>query len=237
MITAFLCFAAGLLSFISPCVLPLVPGFLAFVSGENVPGRHGRTVFGSILFVCGFSLVFATGALLLSFGHSFISFPPRPLQVASGLLIIFFGLSYIGWVPLLNNVRAFAWKPSRGLAGAPMLGAIFALGWSPCIGPTLGAAMALAAPLGAADARSVIGGVGLIVLYCAGLGLPFVLMATGWARVINVSTFLKRNALWVKRGGGSLLVLVGILVASGKWADLTVMLQISLTDYELPFGL
>ena len=223
-----LALAAGLVSFLSPCVLPLVPGYLSYVTGlsaaevfDEAPRRRGRLVAGALLFVTGFTVVFVSaGVLLGSFGGWLLE-NQEVLQRVLGSLTIVLGLAFIGGLPWLQRDLRLHSKPAVGLAGAPMLGVLFGLGWTPCIGPTLGAVMAL----GIDGGTAVRGGV-LAVAYCLGLGLPFVLTALAFSRAMSAFGWVKRHHMWVMRFGGAMLVTIGVLLVTGAWSELTVAMQV-----------
>ncbi|HZN72367.1 MAG TPA: cytochrome c biogenesis protein CcdA [Micromonosporaceae bacterium] len=207
---------AGLLSFLSPCVLPLVPGYLSYVTGlagADVDSGHrrGRMLVGTLLFVLGFTVVFTlTSVLAAGIGLALLR-NARVVQVVVGLLIIVLGLAFLGLVPGLQR----QWRPrlpDAGLAGAPVFGAVFALGWIPCVSPTLGAVLGLAT-VGGQTGRAVTLG----VAYCLGLGLPFVAFGLGFRRLLGVSAFVRRHNRWVTVVGGVLLVLVGLALVTDVW--------------------
>jgi cytochrome c-type biogenesis protein len=210
---------AGLVSFVSPCVLPLVPGYLSYVTGlagadlDAGTGR-GRVLTGVLLFIAGFTTVFTvTGVLVAGVGQTLLAHA-RAVELAVGLLIVVLGLAFLGFVPGLQREWRLHKLPAAGLAGAPVFGAVFALGWVPCVGPTLGAVLGLAA-VGGEPGRAVT----LTVAYCLGLGLPFLAFGLGFRRLIGVFAALRRNGQWVTRVGGVLLVLVGLALVTGGWAD------------------
>ena len=209
--------AAGLLAFLSPCVLPLVPGYLGYITGASSPDelRRGRTVLGAALFVLGFSLVFlgisvlggTVGVFFLQFGSI--------LERVGGVLIIVLGFVFIGQVTFLQRQLKPSWRPRAGLAGAPLLGAVFAIGWSPCLGPTLVAMTALASYQGDPGRAAIVG-----LFYCLGLGIPFVVVALGFG-------WVGRSVVWVRRHirifnivGGALLIAMGVLMVTGLWGAL-----------------
>ena len=172
---------AGLVSFLSPCVLPLVPGYLAYTTGlsaaevfDDAGRRRGRLVAGALLFVGGFTLVFVSAGVLLGGFGGFLLENQDVLQRWLGGITIVLGLAFIGFLPWMQRDVRLDRKPAVGLAGAPVLGMLFGLGWTPCIGPTLGAVMAL----GLNEGTALRGGI-LAVAYCLGLGLPFVLDGAG----------------------------------------------------------
>jgi cytochrome c-type biogenesis protein len=222
---------AGLVSFLSPCVLPLVPGYLSYVTGltgvDLAERARGRVVAGALLFVLGFTLVFVTAGLLLgSVGTFFLDYE-RPLQRVLGGLTIVLGLAFVGTLPFLQRDLRVHRRPVLGLAGAPMLGVLFGLGWTPCVGPTLGAVLSL----GLNEGTATRGGV-LAVAYCLGLGLPFVATALAFRRAMGAFGWVKRHYVWVVRTGGAMLVLIGVLLVTGIWNDLTVQLQVWVADFQ-----
>ena len=210
---------AGLVSFLSPCVLPLVPGFLGYVSGAA--HLRSRMVIGSLLFVAGFSAVFVslgfvTGlAGTLSYGTAHFW-----LMRVLGVLVIVFGLVMMGNVPILQRTFKTGFSPKLGLAGAPLLGVVFGLGWTPCIGPTLGAVLSLGVA-GQDTGRGVV----LAIAYSLGLGIPFILMAFGVSWAAASVAFVKRHIRVVNIIGGSLLVLIGLLMVTGLWDEINNKLQ------------
>ncbi len=219
---------AGFVSFASPCVLPLVPGFLGYVTGFASSGRRpgrSRAVLGTALFVLGFSAVFVAGfASATAFGLALVEHQ-RLLTRIGGAVVIVLALVFLGFGERVGGQAEFKprWRPAAGLVGAPLLGAIFALGWTPCTGPTLTAIYALT-PFG--DSAGSMGrAVVLAMAYSAGLGLPFVLLAAGWSRAERLSAWLRRHKLGVKRAGGALLLLIGVLLVSGQWEAVTSWLQ------------
>ncbi|WP_369777191.1 cytochrome c biogenesis CcdA family protein [Streptomyces sp. R33] len=219
-IAAPVAFAAGLVSFLSPCVLPLVPGYLSYVTSLSVAdladadgGRRSRMAAGALLFVLGFTAVLVSGGAL--FGHAgrlFVAHQEAVTQVL-GVFTVLMGLSFMGFLPgfAQREFRSHR-RPALGLAGAPLLGAVFAVGWTPCIGPTLAAVQALAWTLMAA--------------YCLGLGLPFIVAALAFRRALGAFGLVKRHYPAVLRLGGGMLVLVGVLLATGVWNDLVYALQL-----------
>jgi cytochrome c-type biogenesis protein len=217
--------AAGVVSFLSPCVLPLVPAYLSYVTGmvglDLAEARRGRLLLGTALFVAGFTAVFVSfGALFGGLGSVLLEYAD-PITRVLGVVTILFGLAFMGVVPFLNRT----WHPQRqpvvGLAGAPMLGVLFGLGWTPCIGPTLGAVQTLAV-----DQASAGRGALLTAVYCVGLGLPFLVVALAFGRTAGAMSFLKRHYLAVMRLGGSMLVLLGVLMVTGWWETLAIRMRV-----------
>jgi cytochrome c-type biogenesis protein len=228
--------AAGLVSFLSPCVLPLVPGYLAYTTGlsasevfDDAGRRRGRLTLGALLFVAGFTVVFVSAGVLLGSFGGFLLDHQNALQRWLGVLTIVMGLAFIGVLPWLQRDLRIEKRPAVGLAGAPLLGAAFGLGWSPCLGPTLGAVMALGLDQGTA----LRGGV-LAVAYCLGLGLPFVLTALAFGRAMTAFGWVKRHYLAVMRTGGAMLVVIGLLLVTGEWDQLVEHLQVWVNGFTVP---
>jgi len=221
-----LIFGAGVLSFLRPCVLPLVPGFLGYVTGlsdESLERRsRGRLVVGALLFVAGFTVVFLIAAAALSaIGVAFREHQSALLRIG-GVVVIVMGLLFLGVGK--SYAAQLGWRPRAGLLGAPLLGAAFAVGWSPCWGPTLGAIQAMAAPI-SAEAGSIGRGLILGAVYSIGLGLPFILMAALWERAGGASAWLRRHRPPIQAFGGLMLIAVGLLMVTGLWENVIVWLQ------------
>ena len=260
---------AGLVSFLSPCVLPLMPGYLSYVTGlagadleggarkgplltppveegplvnaggasgggtgggvgvaeRAAPARttaavKGRVLAGTLLFIAGFTVVFVATAILFSgVGKLFFRYE-RTLEIVIGALVVVLGLGYLGVIPGMQREFRIRWLPSAGLLGAPVLGAVFALSWLPCTGPTLGAVLGMAATEGGTD-RAVV----LAVAYCLGLGIPFVVFGLGFQRLLGVFRAVRRNSRWVTRIGGALLIAIGLALITGGWVNVVIWLQ------------
>ena len=225
---------AGLVSFASPCVLPLVPGFLGYVTGltgESPDERgRGRTVVGALLFVLGFTAVFVLGTVLVTGASSVLVENRTLLMRVGGAIVVVMGLVFVG-IGTQREAKVH-WRPRAGLAGAPVLGAVFALGWAPCTGPTLAAVLVMAT---ATSDPQVGRGVTLAVAYGIGLGLPFLLVAAGLDRAGRASGWLRRHQRGVQVAGGVLLVAVGLLLMTGAWEHLNRWLQAELVSgFEVP---
>ncbi|MBN1094063.1 cytochrome c biogenesis protein CcdA [Blastococcus sp. TML/M2B] len=248
----------GLISFASPCVLPLVPGYLSYVTGLVGSGARpgpagttgagtttaaaggtasggtasggtatatavraddraprGRMVLGAVLFVLGFTAVFV--AITTAFGglgRLLLVHNEVITQVMGGVTVLV-GLGFLGWLPLLQRTKRMTVRPTVGLAGAPLLGVVFGLGWTPCLGPTLAAVQNLAFAEATAGRGALLG-----LAYCLGLGVPFVLVALGARWAVGATTFLRVHAQAVTRIGGAVLVLVGLLLLTGAWTEM-----------------
>ena len=215
---------AGIITFVSPCVLPLVPGYLGFVSA-NV---KSRVVLGTALFVLGFSAVFVTlGVLAGSAGLIFFIREPF-VQLVLGLMVSLFGLAMLGQVGFLQRTIKLP-TPKIGLAGAPLLGVVFAFGWTPCIGPTLSAVLVLAS-----DTGDPVRGAILASVYSLGIGIPFLLMAAGFGFAAKTMNFVKRHIRAINIFGGVTLILLGLLIASGLWLQFTNWLGVVTSGFVLP---
>lgn len=225
---------AGVISFASPCVLPLVPGYLAYVGGVSgtdagTSASRRRVVFGVVLFIAGFTAVFvAMMALAGSVGLWLVEWEGLIIRIM-GLLVIAMGLSFIGMFEVMQRTMRMKVKPRGGLLGAPLLGVVFAVGWTPCLGPTLTTIMALSLQQGSVS-RSVL----LALFYCAGLGLPFILVAFGFGWVAGITNFVQRHIRIVNLSGGILMILIGALMVSGLWTKMMYALQAVIAGYVTP---
>ncbi|MBO2460468.1 cytochrome c biogenesis CcdA family protein [Actinomadura violacea] len=222
---------AGLVSFLSPCVLPLVPGYLSYVTGmtgaDLAEQRRGRLLSGVLLFVAGFTVVFVSyGVAFGGLGRWLLEYQDQITRVL-GIVTIVFGLAFMGLIPGLQRTMKSGRLPSAGLAGAPLLGALFALGWTPCIGPTLGAVQSLAISEASATRGAL-----LSLAYCVGLGVPFVVTAVAYRRALGAFGAVKRHYPLVMRIGGGMLVLIGVLLVSGLWGELNIELKSWISGFE-----
>ncbi|NKZ02644.1 cytochrome c biogenesis CcdA family protein [Actinomadura latina] len=222
---------AGLVSFASPCVLPLVPGYLSYVTGMSgadlAEQRRGRLLAGALLFIAGFSVVFVSYGLVFGgLGRWLLEYQDTITRVL-GVVTIVFGLAFMGFIPGLQRTVKSGRLPAAGLAGAPLLGVLFGLGWTPCIGPTLGAVQSLAITEASAGRGAL-----LSLAYCLGLGLPFVATAIAYRRALGAFGAVKRHYPLVMRIGGGMLVLIGVLLVSGLWGNLTIELKSWISGFE-----
>jgi cytochrome c-type biogenesis protein len=223
---------AGAVSFASPCVLPLVPGYLGYVSGmaDGTAGRSGRrTVAGVVLFVLGFAVVFiAYGAAAGAFGSWLIRWQDVLTRVL-GIIVVLMGLAFVGAFSLLQRTIKLPARPSTGVAGAPLLGMVFGLGWTPCIGPTLAAVLSLSL-----SSQSAARGALLTGFYALGLGVPFILIAFGFTWAAGAVAFLRRHIRAVNLAGGILLIVIGVLMITGLWTAWIYSLQAMIGGTTLP---
>ncbi|HET7387760.1 MAG TPA: cytochrome c biogenesis protein CcdA [Nocardioidaceae bacterium] len=207
---------AGLVSFFSPCVVPLLPGYLSYATGlsgaDLQNARRGRLVLGSLLFVLGFTFVFvALGFVSGALGGWLFDYM-RQITIVLGVITILVGVAFLGFLPWLQRDVRVHRVPAVGLAAAPLLGVLFGLGWTPCIGPTLAAVQTLAVHEGTASRGAI-----LSVAYSLGLGIPFLVAGFAFRRMLGAVGFVRRHQVWVTRLGGLLLIAVGVLLVSGIW--------------------
>jgi cytochrome c-type biogenesis protein len=220
---------AGLVSFFSPCVIPLLPGYLSYATGlsgaDLEHARRGRMLAGAILFVLGFTLVYVLiGWSAGSVGTWLVEWRTQ-LEVLLGVVLILLGLVFAGLVPFLQRDLRVHSVPAVGLGAAPVLGFLFGLGWTPCIGPTLAAIITLEINQGTA-ARGAL----LAAIYCVGLGLPFIVAALAYRRALGAFQLIRRHQQWVTRIGGAMLVLVGLALLTGFWDQAVSWIQLHLVD-------
>ena len=216
---------AGLVSFFSPCVLPLLPGYLSYASGLSATQvaegtRRGRVLAGTALFVLGFAAVFVSGGVLFgTLGTTLMQWRVT-INLVGGVLAILLGLVFAGWVPFAGRTLRLNLRPKVGLAAAPLLGIVFALGWTPCIGPALQVVLTLALN----EATAVRGAV-LALSYALGLGLPFLIAAVALDRFGATTAFVRRHHRALQIGGGLLMITVGVLLLTGWWDVLMAWLR------------
>ena len=242
------CLLAGLVSFASPCVVPLVPGYLSYLAAvvgapeEQDPPRPGaihtqpatrwRVAGSAALFVAGFTTVFVLGTVAVLGMTSTLLTNQLVLQRVGGVLTIVMGLVFVGLIPALQRQVRFSPRQLTTVAGAPVLGAVFALGWTPCLGPTLTGVITVAS---ATQGANVGRGIVLVIAYCLGLGIPFVLLAFGSARAVAGFGWLRRHSRAIQIFGGVLLIMVGAALVSGVWNDFVSWLRDAfVSDVRLP---
>jgi cytochrome c-type biogenesis protein len=229
---------AGAVSFASPCVVPLVPGYLAYLTGlvgaEGGAQRRGRVLGAVGLFVLGFSVVFTASVVTVLGVADRLTLNEITLQRIGGVVTIAMGLVFVGLVPALQRDLRVHPRPGltpRHVLGAPLLGAVFGLGWTPCLGPTLVGVIALAVGTpGGGLARGVL----LVAAYCLGLGVPFLLLALGVRRAVRAVSWLRVRVRKVQLVGGGMLVLVGLMLVTGLWAEFVAVLQEPVRGFEAP---
>jgi cytochrome c-type biogenesis protein len=247
---------AGLVSFLSPCVLPLVPAYLSYVTGLSAadladesprvsdgPGAavsieavrrsgaasRGRVLLGSMLFVAGFSAVFILFGAFFGFAGAHLDAHSTAVDRVAGGVAVVMGAAFMGWLPGFQREVRFHRLPTVGIAGAPFLGVAFGVGWTPCTGPTLAVVQTLAG-VSATAGRGAL----LTTAYCVGLGLPFILAGLGFRRALGAFAVVKRHYALVVRGGGLLLIVVGVLLITGEWTTLSIDLRDALPTYTSP---
>lgn len=228
--------AAGVISFLSPCVLPLVPGYLSFMTGvagaraTGVRTTRSRALLGTLFFIFGFSIVFVSfGALFGGLGQKLLQHQ-QLLQSVMGVIIIILGLGFLGVIPALQRQVRLQHRPTGTLAGAFVLGFVFSIGWTPCIGPTLAAVQGLAL-----QEASAVRGALLSFAYCLGLGVPFIVIGLLMEKSIRAVKVLRSHAQLIMHVGGVFLIVIGLLLVTGFWNDVTIWLRNAVPTWAVPF--
>lgn len=253
LVAMFIALAAGMVSFASPCVLPLVPGYLAYIGGlagideaqtspSGSPGHtqvrvepstarrvRRRLVLGVSLFVLGFSVVFVAFMSLAGSVGGWLLQYRELITAVMGVVVIVMGLVFVGLFRPLQQTRKLSIAPKVGLIGAPLLGAGFAIGWTPCLGPTLIAISSLSLQTGSVARGALLG-----LVYCIGLGVPFILVALGFGWVAQSTAFLRRHIRTINIVGGAVLIIIGVLMVTGLWNQLMLSLQAVMNSYVIP---
>ena len=217
---------AGLVAFFSPCIVPLLPGYVSYATGLGAAdvvagrGRRGRMLAGMLLFVLGFAAVFVATAVLIGGIGGFLLTWKVVITRVMGVVIIGLGLIFLGVVPLGRRELRLSWTPRIGIAAAPLLGIVFGLGWTPCIGPTLGVVYGLALSEGSASRAAV-----LALVYALGLGVPFVVAGVAFTRMNRAVGFLRRRQQLIMRIGAVAMIATGLLMVTGLWGQLTGLLR------------
>ena len=224
LLTAFpFAFIAGLISFLSPCVLPLVPGYLSFAAGFSV--SRGKVLLGSFLFVLGFSAVFVSfGAIFGGLGNT-LSANEEFISRILGVVTIFLGFIFYGRFPFSPTIRP-KMRTTGGLLGAPLLGVLFGIGWTPCIGPALAAVQTLAFQESSAARGAV-----LSFGYCLGLGLPFILSGLSIDKSAKLRSIIYRRGDIISKIGGIFLITLGVLQVLGFWSQLMNSMRSLISDF------
>jgi len=216
-------FIAGVISFLSPCVLPLVPGYLSFAAGFSV--NRGKLFLGSLLFVAGFSTVFISyGAIFGGLGNQ-LAANEELISRLLGVLTIFLGLIFLGKFPMSPTLRP-RMKTTGGLIGAPLLGFLFGVGWTPCIGPALAAVQTLAF-----QESSAMRGAALSLGYCLGLGLPFIASGVFLDRSQKLRKYIVRRGDLISKIGGLFLIAIGLLQVTGLWGQIMNLSRSLISDF------
>jgi cytochrome c-type biogenesis protein len=246
LLAALLALAAGTISFASPCCIPLVPGYLAYLAGlvgaeapdlrtDGADARRRdrwRVAGAALLFVLGFTVVFGAAVVTFLGVSDALLASEEILQRIGGVVTIAMGLAFLGLIPALQRDVRLRHRPRRGLWGAPVLGAVFGLGWTPCLGPTLAGVIALAS--GTQSGPALWRGLALVLAYCLGLGLPFILLAFSARWAVTTAGWLRRHTRAVQITGGVLLLAVGVLLVTGLWADLVAALRGPIAGFSTP---
>lgn len=224
LVTAFpFAFIAGVISFLSPCVLPLVPGYLSFAAGFSV--NRGKVLLGSFLFVLGFSAVFVSfGAIFGGLGNT-LSAHEELISRILGVVTIFLGFIFYGRFPFSPTIRP-KMRTTGGLLGAPLLGVLFGIGWTPCIGPALAAVQTLAF-----QESSAVRGAVLSFGYCLGLGLPFILSGLSMDKSAKLRSLIYRRGDLISKIGGIFLITIGVLEVVGLWSQLMNSMRSLISDF------
>lgn len=224
---------AGLVSFFSPCVIPLLPGYLSYATGlsgaELEDARRSRLVAGAVLFVLGFALVFVLLGSLTGAAGAWLFVHKTELNVVLGIITILLGIAFMGGIGFLQRDWRIHEVPAVGLAAAPLLGFLFGVGWTPCVGPTLAAINVLSVNEATASRGAL-----LSAVFALGLGLPFIAAALAYRRMIRAFAVVRRHQLIVMRVGGGMMIVVGLLLVTGWWDLLVQQIQGAVLGFSGP---
>jgi cytochrome c-type biogenesis protein len=224
---------AGLVSFFSPCVIPLLPGYLSYASGisgaDLEDARRSRLVLGAVLFVLGFATVFVLLGSLTGAAGAWLFVHYQQLNIVLGIITILLGIAFLGGIGFLQRDWRIHKVPAVGIAAAPLLGFLFGVGWTPCVGPTLAAINVLSLNEATATRGAVLSGV-----FALGLGLPFIAAALAYRRMLGAFKAVRRHQVLVMRLGGAMMIVVGLLLVTGWWERLVQSLQATVLGFWTP---
>ncbi|MCX0276855.1 cytochrome c biogenesis CcdA family protein [Nocardia zapadnayensis] len=227
---------AGAVSFFSPCVLPLVPGYVGYVTGLGAAAltdrKISRVVIGVSLFIAGFATVFVSMGLAFSLAGVLLSQWADVLNRVMGVVVIIAGIVFMGGIGMFQRTARITKRPPAGLWGAPALGATFAFSWAPCMGPTLAAVLALSTSFGVTGTDGIWRGALLTVMYCLGLGVPFIVVAVFIVKGTGRLQWARDHHLLISRIGGAMLIIIGVLLVSGVWTQWVNSLQGMIGGFE-----
>lgn len=220
---------AGLVSFFSPCVIPLLPGYLSYATGlsgaDLADAKRSRMVLGAVLFVLGFAVVFVLLGSLTGAAGAWLFTHTRQLNVVLGVITILLGIAFLGAIPFLQRDWRIHRVPAVGLAAAPVIGFLFGVGWAPCVGPTLAAINLLSVNEATAGRGALLSGV-----FALGLGLPFIAAALAYRRMLGAFAVIRRHQHLIVRLGGVMMIAVGVLLLTGWWDVLVQWLQLQVVE-------
>lgn len=225
---------AGLVSFFSPCMVPLLPGYLSYASGMTAaevtsPNPRRKLLAGSVLFVAGFSAVFVAGGVIIGTLGAYLIIHQDIINRVAGVISIVMGLVFLGVLPIWRSEARIRRLPPVGLAGAPILGAVFGLGWTPCLGPTLSVVISLALTEGS----TIRGGI-LAFSYAAGMGLPFIVAGAAFTKMTRLINWTRRHQRAIQRVGSLAMIGVGVLLITGAWPLITSILRQWTSQFTTP---
>jgi cytochrome c-type biogenesis protein len=224
---------AGLVSFFSPCVIPLLPGYLSYATGisgaDLEDARRSRMVLGAVLFVLGFAVVFVLLGSLTGAAGAWLFVHYQQLNIVLGIITILLGIAFLGGIGFLQRDWRIHKVPAVGLAAAPLLGFLFGVGWTPCVGPTLAAINVLSVNEATATRGAV-----LSAVFALGLGLPFIAAAVAYRRMLGAFAVIRRHQVLVMRLGGVMMIVVGILLVTGWWERIVQSLQATVLGFWTP---